>query len=115
MLLSELLASLITFFRTSLIKFYHNSQGMSDSFYQITEFRESNEKKKGPKHTGLCRSAMFWNFLRRNTCTCTVLPMTSRNLISHVCKTRKFVMALSHWKQRLLCDKLCYYLILKQE
>ena len=35
MLLSEPLASLITFFRTSLIKFYYNSQRLSDSFYHI--------------------------------------------------------------------------------
>ena len=27
------------------------------------------------------------------------------NLISHVCQTRKFVMAISHGKQGLLCDK----------
>ena len=38
MLLSAPLASLITFFRTCFIKFYHNSQRMSDSFYHITEF-----------------------------------------------------------------------------
>ena len=31
--------------------------------------------------------------------------MTSLNLISHVCETRKFVMAILHWKQGLLCDK----------
>ena len=37
MLLNEPLAILITFFRTSLMKFYHNSQRMSDSFYHITE------------------------------------------------------------------------------
>ena len=41
-----------------LIKFYLNSQRMSDSFYHITESCELN-KKKGPKHTHL---AMFWNF-----------------------------------------------------
>ena len=40
MLLSEPLASLITFFRTSLIKFYHNMQRMSDYFYHITESSE---------------------------------------------------------------------------
>ena len=58
MLLSEPLASLITFFSTSLIKFYLNIQRMS--FYNITE--SSDLKKKGgggPKHT---HSAMFWNF-----------------------------------------------------
>ena len=37
MLLSEPLASLITFFRTTLIKLYHNSPQMPDSFYHITE------------------------------------------------------------------------------
>ena len=31
--------------------------------------------------------------------------MMSSNLISHVCETRKLVMAILHWKQRLLCDK----------
>ena len=31
--------------------------------------------------------------------------MTSRNLISHVYKARKFVMAILHGKQGLLCDK----------
>ena len=31
--------------------------------------------------------------------------MTSLNLILHVCETRKFVMAILHWKQGLLCDK----------
>ena len=49
MLLSEPLASLITFFRTSLIKFYLNSQRMSDSFYHITELSELNLKNRGPK------------------------------------------------------------------
>ena len=59
MLLSEPRARLITFFWTSLIKFYLNSQRMSDSFNHITKSSESNEKNKGPKHT---RLAMFWNF-----------------------------------------------------
>ena len=77
MLLSEPLVSLITFFRTSLIKFYHNSQRMSDSFLSLM---------RDP--------------------ICTVLrPMTSRSLISHVCETRKIIMAILHWKQGLLCDK----------
>ena len=31
--------------------------------------------------------------------------MTSLNLISHMCKTRKFVMAILHWKQGSLCDR----------
>ena len=30
--------------------------------------------------------------------------MMLRNLISHVCETRKFVMAILHWKQGLLCN-----------
>ena len=51
MLLSEPLASLITFFRTSLIKFYINSQRMSGSFYHIPELIKL--KNKGPKHTHL--------------------------------------------------------------
>ena len=42
MLLSEPLASLIMFFRTSLIKFYLNSQRMSDSFDHIAELSELN-------------------------------------------------------------------------
>ena len=44
MLLSEPLASLITFFKTSLIKFDLNSQRMSDFFDQITELSELMEK-----------------------------------------------------------------------
>ena len=31
--------------------------------------------------------------------------MTSWNLISHMCETRKFVMAMLQWTQGLLCDK----------
>ena len=31
--------------------------------------------------------------------------MASLNLISHLCDTRKFVLAILHWKQGLLCDK----------
>ena len=31
--------------------------------------------------------------------------MASWNIISHMCKTRKFVMATLPWKQGLLCDK----------
>ena len=59
MLQSEPLVSLITFFRTSLMKFYLNSQRMSDSFYRVTEPSELNLENKDPKHTHL---AMFWNF-----------------------------------------------------
>ena len=64
MLLSEPLASLVTFFRTSLIKSYHNSQRMSDSFYHITESSELNKKKIRFQNILIspCRSAMFWNF-----------------------------------------------------
>ena len=42
MLLSSLKARLMIFFRTSLMKFYLNSQRMSDSFYHITERTEVN-------------------------------------------------------------------------
>ena len=47
--------------KTSIIKFYLNSQQISDSFYHITESNELNKKKKneGPKHTNL---DMFSNF-----------------------------------------------------
>ena len=37
MLLSDPVASLITFFLDEFNKFYHNSQEMSDSFYHVTE------------------------------------------------------------------------------
>ena len=77
MLLREPLASLITVFRTSLIKFYLNCQRMLDSFYHITEFKRIKLKNKGPKHTHL---AMFWNFcvgLRHDVKICTVRSMTS--------------------------------------
>ena len=50
MLFSEPLASLITFFRTSSIKSYHNSLRMSDSFYHISESSEL-KKKRVPKYT----------------------------------------------------------------
>ena len=59
MLLIEPLASLTTFFRTSLIKFYPNSQRMSDSFLSHKRIRRIKLENKGPKHTHL---AMFWNF-----------------------------------------------------
>ena len=44
MLLSEPLARLITFFRTSFNKICLSSQRMSDSFHHITESRELSEK-----------------------------------------------------------------------
>ena len=48
MLLGEPLASLITFFKTRLIKFHHNSQRMPDSLYHITESSEiSKEIRNG--------------------------------------------------------------------
>ena len=59
MLLSEPLESLITFYRTSLTKFYLNSQRMSDSFYDITELSELNWKIR--IQNILC-FAMFENF-----------------------------------------------------
>ena len=53
---------------------------------------------------------MFWKFcvgLRHDVNIRTVRSMTSLNLILHVCDIRKFVMAISHGKQRLLhkCDE----------
>ena len=44
MLLSEPFDELYYFFKMSLIKFYLNSQRMSDSFYHITELSELNWK-----------------------------------------------------------------------
>ena len=70
-------------------------------------------KNKGPKHTYL---AMSWNVWVG--CCHDVKNMYSaifdvmKNLISHVCKTRKFVMAILHGKQGLLCDKLLLLLLL---
>ena len=63
MLLSEPLASSITCIRTSIIKFYQNSQRMSDSFYHITESSELNGKVCLQNILiWPCRSAMFWKF-----------------------------------------------------
>ena len=52
-----------------------------------------------------CRSAMFWNFGAGIQRYRVLWPMTSLNFISHVCETRKFVMAILHRKQGLLCDE----------
>ena len=59
MLLNEPLASLISYFRTSLIKSYHNSQRITDSFYHMTE-----SKQMRVQNTLIvkCKSAIFWNF-----------------------------------------------------
>ena len=63
MLLREPFASLITSFRTGLIKFYHNSQRMSDFFYHITETTELNKEIKFQnKLISPRRSIIFWNF-----------------------------------------------------
>ena len=62
-------------------------------------------KYKVPKHFHL---AMFWNFSVgwcHDVNIRTVQSMMSRNLISHMFETRKFIMAILHWKQGLLCDK----------
>ena len=54
MLFGEPLASLITFFRMSLMKFYHNIQWMSDSFYHMDESCQIKKmKNKDPKETHL--------------------------------------------------------------
>ena len=74
MLLRELLASCITFFRTRLITFYHNIQRMLDSVHHITESSESNnnnnndKKKNVLKHTHLAiQVSHVSDFLPRNT------------------------------------------------
>ena len=60
MLLSEPLASLITFFRTGFKQFYHKTQRMSDSFYHITESSKLNGKIWVQNILiSPCRSAMF--------------------------------------------------------
>ena len=62
---------------------------MSDLFYHITESSELKYKNKDLKQTHL---TMFWNFgvgWRHDVNICTVRSMTSRNLISHLCETRK--------------------------
>ena len=60
--LSEPLASLITFFRMSLMKFYLNSQRMSDSIYHITESSELYKKKNKCTNTKHTHPAIFWIF-----------------------------------------------------
>ena len=70
MLLSEPLASLITFFKTSLITFYLNSQRMSDSFYHITESSELNKKKKKKKGSKTYSFGHVLEFLSRMTSSC---------------------------------------------
>ena len=67
MLLSEPLASLITFFKTSLMKFYLSSQHMSDSFYYINELSELNWKICGSKTYSL---GHVMEFLRMMTSWC---------------------------------------------
>ena len=71
MLLSKPLASLITFFRMSLIKFYHDSQRMSDSVYRMTECFELNNKE-GLKYTAKCGQPCVSNFALEYICI--VLP-----------------------------------------
>ena len=95
----------LTFFRMSLIKLNLHSQRMSYYLYHITESSVSNWKIRGSKHSHLsmfCDCCVGW---RHNVNICTVPSMTSCNFISHVCKARKFVIAILHGKQGLLCDK----------
>ena len=66
-------------------------------------------ENKGQKHTHL---AMFWNFCvgwSHEVNIWTMQYMTSWNLISHVLEKRKFVMAVLHWKQGLLCDNSVFH------
>ena len=82
---------------------------MSDSFYHITESSELNKKKHMVQNILIwpCTSAMFWNFCL-GIHMYSASTMTSLNVISHMCETRNFVMAIKQWKQVLLCDKKCY-------
>ena len=41
--------------------------------------------------------------------------LTTLNLISHVSETRKFVMAILHWKQGSLCDKICSSTVIERQ
>ena len=59
MLSNEPFASLTTFFRTSLIKFYHNSQRMTDSSYHMTVCKKIRVQNI---LIAKCKSTMFWNF-----------------------------------------------------
>ena len=105
MILSEPLVSLMTLFRTSLIKFYHSSQRMSDSFYHITESSELNLKKGFISYTFRHVGQPCFRIFTKKYIGTVLWPMTSWNLISHVCDTRKFVMTILYWQHGLLCDK----------
>ena len=87
MLLSEPLASLIAFFWTSLIKFYHNSQRMSDSFYPANT--ATKLKNKGPKHTNLVKwVSHVLEFLHRNTYV-QCFDLRRHEILSHTCLGQK--------------------------
>ena len=92
MILSEPLESLRTFFMTSLIKLYHNSQRMSVSYYHITECIT---------HLAMLVSHVLdicVGIHRYSTLTYDVIK-------SYLCETKKkMVMARLYWKQALLCD-----------
>ena len=105
MLFSEPLASFITFFMTSFIKFHHNSQRMSDSFYHITECRELKLKKRDPKHAQLAMKVSHVLEFCVGIHRYSALTVTSSNLFLHVCDTRKLIMAILRWKPGLLCNK----------
>ena len=117
MLLSEPLASLITFFRTGFIKFYLNSQRISDFFFLSHNWiKWIKLKSKGPSILNLpCRLAVCCCFCVRwhhDVNIGTVRFMMSWNLIWHVYKIRKFVMVILHWKQGLLYDKYVVWRVL---
>ena len=82
--------------------------------FHRTESSQLNKKNNSLKHTqSTCRYATFWNFCvgwRHDVNICTVLrPMTSWNLISHLCETRKLVMAILQTKKKaFICDKNLY-------
>ena len=92
MLLSEPLASLITFFRTNLIKFFLKSQQMSDCFYHITESNKLNEKKKS-KNTLIWPCLSDSEFLRRMMERCkhmySAIYDVMKSYLTHVWKKKK--------------------------
>ena len=74
---------------------------MSHYFYHINESSEVNLKNKDTKHTVL-------EFLLRMTSCCKHMYSAIYDFMKsylHMCETRKFVMAILHRKQGLLCDK----------
>ena len=72
---------------------------MSDSLYCITESSELNRKNT---HLAMQVNHVL-EFLRRNTYA-QCFNLLRNEILSHTCETRKFVMAILHGKQGLLCE-----------